>query len=211
MAKQECICNIPDCGKRVKAQSLCNMHYKRLLRHGDPLAGSTFRAMRGEPEKFAEMAAASQTDACIEWPFCKDKDGYGKIGRYGRAHRTVLEISHGPAPSEVHEAAHAPDVCHNPSCVNPRHLRWATVKENSQDRFMDGTDPRGERGGNTKLTEREVAEIRQALSEGQKIPKIARKYAVTYQSVRNIAIGRTWRWLQSGDASDEEATRTEIR
>lgn len=211
MARQKSICKIPGCGKYVKAQALCNSHYKRLVRHGDPMAGSTFRASRGKPVQFMEAASLAQTDDCIEWPFAKDKDGYGKVGRSGRAHRMVLEISSGPAPSDNHEAAHAPEVCHNPSCINPRHLRWATVKENSRDRFLDGTDPSGERGGNSKLTEADVTAIRIAFSEGQKIADIARKHAVTYQNVRSIVIGKTWRGLKTGGASYEEATSAEIR
>lgn len=44
------ICRIAKCGNPVKARLLCGKHYNRLMRHGDPLAGGTFRLFKmGEP------------------------------------------------------------------------------------------------------------------------------------------------------------------
>lgn len=36
-------CSIAECRTKVKARGLCAMHYHRFMRHGDPLAGGTFR------------------------------------------------------------------------------------------------------------------------------------------------------------------------
>ena len=43
MAKAKSTCSIDGCETRVKARGFCCMHYKRFLRHGDPLAGAAFR------------------------------------------------------------------------------------------------------------------------------------------------------------------------
>jgi hypothetical protein len=55
------------------------------------------------------------------------------------AHRYVLTLTAGPPPFPRAVAAHAPLVCHNPACVNPRHLRWASQAENAADMKIDGT------------------------------------------------------------------------
>jgi len=43
MADSQRICSIDDCCNAVKSRGMCNMHYLRLMRHGDPLAGGVFR------------------------------------------------------------------------------------------------------------------------------------------------------------------------
>lgn len=40
------ICLVADCGREVRAISLCERHYKRNQRHGDPLGGRVQRAGR---------------------------------------------------------------------------------------------------------------------------------------------------------------------
>ncbi len=101
------------------------------------------KATTKEMIEFCQWAAA-QKDAseCINWPFHKVPSGYGRAtyrGRRTSAHRVVLEIATGITENEGLQAAHAPIICHNPACVNPNHLRWATPLENSQDKFLDKT------------------------------------------------------------------------
>lgn len=80
------------------------------------------------------------TDDCIEWPFGRDRDGYGvfylspngdRRQRKTSANRAVSLLTFGDPPADGMHAAHS---CHNRSCINPRHLRWATVQENIDDR-----------------------------------------------------------------------------
>ena len=103
---------------------------------------------RGSGLAFIERAVTYEGDDCLLWPFgMKDrKSPYGRVRvtvngqpKHQYAHRIVLERTQGPPPTQWHDAAHAPVVCHNPSCVNPRHLRWATRRENAADRWLDGT------------------------------------------------------------------------
>ena len=211
MASVQSICEINGCGKRVKARKLCYAHYKRLMRHGDPRAGGGYRAATRELSECLELAVASATDECIVWPFGKDKDGYGKVGGNLRAHRVVLERTAGSPPTPAHEAAHAPGICHNPSCINPRHLRWATTRENYLDRTLDGTDNSGERAHLVKLTEEQVAQIRTRIASGEPLAALAKDFSVTYQSIRNIKLGKTWRPLQNKGALNGEASGAEIR
>lgn len=67
------------------------------------------------------------------------KDGYVTVllgkGVQGQsvfepAHRLVCFVFNGPPPNGQHK--HVNHLCCNPSCLNPRHLQWATVLGNMQ-------------------------------------------------------------------------------
>jgi hypothetical protein len=98
-----------------------------------------------------------QGEDCLTWPF--SRFGYGTIYGHKHAHRVMCELAYGPAPSPRHQVAHSCGKGHE-GCVNPRHLRWATPKENSADMVLHGTALRGERAINVKLTTPEVHAVK---------------------------------------------------
>src|SRR4051794_25279160 len=73
------------------------------------------------------LAMEIRTNSCIPWPYgCSTSGGvaYPAVhvdGRMIGAHIVACEHANGPKPEGDIEAAHS---CHNPTCVNPRHLRW---------------------------------------------------------------------------------------
>jgi HNH endonuclease len=148
----------------------------------------------GKHMDFAAQALAADTDDCIVWPFTKDPRGYGwiSVGSSNSkwVHRWVCEQAHG-APQGRMDAAHN---CGNHSCINPRHLRWATRKDNEADKLLHGTQSRGERHGNHRLTEAEVKEI-YALRGVVSGVEIAARYGVHKQTIYDIHTGRRWAWL----------------
>lgn len=188
-------CSVHDCSKPKKARGMCAMHYKRFSLYGDVNGKGT---PKGEPKKWLEAAKNCSSDECLIWPFNRGGDGYGRIMRYRAcklAHREMCEIVHGPPPTSRHEAAHT---CGNGrgGCVNPKHLRWATPVENQADRIGHGTSNRGERHGNSVLTEPEVLQIR-ALKGVVSQKQIAASFGVSRTAIRLIHNRKTWGWLDA--------------
>ena len=183
------ICSIPDCAKRIYARGLCNAHYRRFMRYGDPLAG---RAFEGEPERYVRDVALPYIDvlACLPWPYAKDRGGYGVIvidGVNVGTHRFVCREAHGEPPSPEHEAAHS---CGNRICCNPQHLRWATVVDNHADKRLHGTDQRGTSNPRAKLTDDDVRTIR--ANPDRSGPDLAKQFGVTKEMIYYIRRGLNW-------------------
>lgn len=122
--------------------------------------------MTSKRTEFLQTAVSSDNSECVLWPFAvRASSGYGahsiSLGRRGLkrnvdAHVYVCEAAHGPRPTSTHQAAHS---CGNKLCCNPKHLRWATPKENMADAIEHG----GLRGGGRyrrRLTASDVAMIR---------------------------------------------------
>lgn len=186
-------CSIDGCSRPVRSQGWCNSHYQRWWKHGDPIAATPRRAAASQ--MFIEEAAAASMDECLPWPFSRDPGGYGQLrvdGHLVQAHRAVLMLSAGPAPDPAMQAAHAPLICHNRACVNPRHLRWATRAENMADTVDDDTHRRGERSNAAKMTREQVLAIR---SDGRPGMAIAQSYGISTAQVSQIKNRKRWAWL----------------
>jgi hypothetical protein len=122
--------------------------------------------------------------------------GYGHITRCKKqylAHRCAFESVHGERSADGLVVRHK---CDNKLCVNPDHLEIGTHKDNTADAWR-----RGRVGGqfkarelhpSSKLTSDDVADIRTALSRGEKNSVLSRKYNVSCATISGIKVGRTW-------------------
>jgi hypothetical protein len=125
-------------------------------------------------------------------------NGYANIQRNGKKElvsRIVCGAVNGPAPTPKHEAAHSCGMGHK-GCISPKHLRWATRKENEDDKFLHGTrqhskTPKPRRRRN-KLTLDDVREII-ILSRTLTQYELARKFNVHQSSISHIITRATWR------------------
>lgn len=180
------ICSVDGCSGKVAARGWCPKHYRRWRDHGDPLGG---RTPPGELLAFFRKSVTTETNECIEWPFAY-RGGYGSLtvdGKKCGVHILACELVNGPLPVTGMEAAHS---CNNKRCFNPRHMRWATHKENMWDRQVHGTQLRGERMPCAKLTEDQVRQIKRTTTPS---PRLAALFGVSPSAIRNIRAGRAWK------------------
>lgn len=192
-------CSVSGCDKNIYNVSLglCAGHYRRNLKYGNPMSGGT---SHGEPGKYLEQIVIPYSgDDCLVWPFARASNGYAQIhigNRKRLTHRVVCERRHGKPPTEDHEASHSCGKGHE-GCVNPNHLDWKTHLQNIQDKVAHGTDPKGERHGNAKLSEDKIREIF-ALRGTMKQREIAARFGVNEGAISRILSGKRWGWLDVG-------------
>jgi DNA-binding NarL/FixJ family response regulator len=87
--------------------------------------------------------------------------------------------------------------CDNPSCVRFTHLFLGTPADNSTDMIQKNrtNGPKGERSAQSKLTNKDVTEIRRLRREGMSCRSIALRFPVKRKAVEAIVAGRTWSHL----------------
>ena len=143
----------------------------------------------------------NKTDYCWEWTASlrtgKKGPGYGifstrkQDGKMKRAHRISWEIHFGEIPAGLcvlHQ-------CDNRKCVNPDHLFLGTKADNNKDALEKGRYARGESAGTSKLTEKEVLEIRKIYlrySRKFSMYKLSIKFGVHEDTINKILDRETW-------------------
>lgn len=138
----------------------------------------TKRGFRNYKAKFLASAVK-----CNGYLVCRLYKNDG--GKNFYIHRLLLEAFVGECPNGM-------EVCHNDDNKNNNHLpnlRWDTHQQNCQERVSN----QGEVHHFAKLTEKQVSEIKWALSHYFKPNEIASYYGVTGANIRAIANNKSWR------------------
>lgn len=121
-------CSLPDCTRSPKARKLCNAHYQRWRRTGDPtLVRQVQHHGLTADERFWRWV--ERGEGCWLWLASTDTKGYGLFGAEGKlskAHRYAYELLVGPIP----EGLVLDHLCRVRHCVNPDHLEPVTTYEN---------------------------------------------------------------------------------
>lgn len=184
-------CLIDGCGRKPVARKLCGKHYQRAAKYGWP-DGAVSTSNAGRPAAFLKELCANPPSECVPWPFCMSGAGYGQIKKgkrmYG-AHREALRLYAGEPPYPKMVAAHDPVNCKSRRCVNPLHLRWASHKQNQQDRLIEGTHCRGVRSPRAKLSREDVLAI---VQDKRSRRSVAADYGVTPEAISHIMLGKNW-------------------
>lgn len=162
---------------------------------------------------------------CWLWQAGLFTDGYGAFqlqGKTYRAHRIAYKLRYGTIPTN-HCVMHR---CDNPLCCNPNHLTTGTSEQNTADRYQKGRSakgkhsgqhthpertargdrsgmrthpesvPRGERDGMSKLTTKEIQEIRAKYAKGNTTYRaLAQQYHVTFAHIGRIIRSISWAHL----------------
>lgn len=126
------------------------------------------------------------------------RKGYGNIncgsGKSMTASRASWLFHHGEIPTGK-DVLHK---CDTPSCNNPNHLFLGTAKDNVKDMIEKGRSryARGENQGHSKLSEKEILEIKQELlKDNSKKNRIflSVKYNVQEQQIYKIGTNKQWK------------------
>lgn len=137
-----------------------------------------------------------KTETCWLWTGRKIHHGYGQIGYYKKnllAHRVAWMIIH---QNHIPAGKYICHSCDNTSCVNPEHLFIGTQFENIQDRQKKERQARGEKNGSSKLTKKEIIEIRKKREVGIKLETLASEFKVHNGTISRIANFKTWKSLE---------------
>ena len=110
--------------------------------------------------------------------------------RYHRIHRLVAIAFIGPPPTPKHEIRHTDGDRQN---NNYNNLSWGTRKDNERDKIRHNKTNRGQRNGRSKLTRKQVLQIRELLATGNFLQRqIAEMFKVTRMTISDIKGGRSW-------------------
>lgn len=117
-----------------------------------------------------------------------DKDGYPRIHleyKHRRMSHIVYKYFTGEEVVKPNIILHS---CDNPKCINPKHLRVGTLKENGEDKSIRRRI-HGERNPKAKLTKEQVEYIRTKVESATELSK---KYGVSRTQIYNIQKGKSW-------------------
>lgn len=143
-----------------------------------------------------QQLTGSDTSNCIIFNGTGSaKGGYGRITvssngttRSFAAHRIAYEVYHG----NIENGLVVRHTCHNPRCINPKHLKCGTHKQNAQDRIdaKRCAPQKGAKNGNAKTTEQDRADIRRRRLSGETLKSIAKDYGIHFSTVSAIMKSR---------------------
>lgn len=185
-------CIIESCTSQRRSAQYCANHYYSFKRYGDPL----YKQRVMNQIEWIRRVVQEETDECVIWPH-HVVSGYGIVSFNGKptpAHRAALILFTGQNPAEMH-ACHG--ACHNRLCINPRHLSWQTPKQNAADKHRDGTAQVGVNSPRTRLTEMDVAAIRQRRKSGEIYRTIAVDFGISIAAIQRICANTSFHNLLS--------------
>lgn len=188
-------CIADGCFRLGISKSMCDKHYRRWRRNGNPDT-LTRNVHEGNDEERFHQKYIKQDDGCWLWTGNTRVNAKGMV--YGRhhaegksinAHRFSWQLANGPIPKDAF-------ICHRcdvPLCVNPEHLFCSDHQGNMDDMKQKGrTDNRRGQAKwwRAKLTNEQAEEIRADNTLSQS--KIGEKYGISQTTVGRIKRGESY-------------------
>jgi len=116
---------------------------------------------------------------------------FGHEAKTFRVHRLVLDTFLGQRPKGF-------ECCHkdgNPLNNRLNNLYWGTSKNNAEDSIHHKTMPRGEKHGMSKLTPKDIIEIRRRFPMERNQSSLAREFNVTRRAIGMIVNRINWKHI----------------
>jgi hypothetical protein len=121
-----------------------------------------------------------------------------------RVHQLVALAFMGPRPDR-YEVRHLNGDKTDNRAAN---LAYGTAADNAADRESHGTTARGERAGNTVLTDGDISSIRALYSTGSRQKNLGATFGVSRECIASIVHNRSWRHLPSPPVVPRKTSRS---
>jgi hypothetical protein len=158
--------------------------------------------MARHPKAYLQLVSlleqVGETDACIDWPHKKDKDGYGWCTKDGekRAHRVAFSLENGRKLKADEKVLHR---CDRPCCINPKHLWVGTQRDNMLDMRAKGRESQvmppstaGDLHGKALISSADVLRIRALWAQNVSQTQIAAMLGVARTTIGDVVRRVTW-------------------
>lgn len=182
------------CGRRQPRQNQTHLRTRTSLKLRIRTNRIDYKvSMKTLEERFNKHWIPEPYSGCWLWTGAAG-ERYGQI----RINRNLIQpahrVSYGLFRGEIPAGLNVCHRCDTPCCVNPAHLFLGTQLDNVRDSVHKGRANRakGELNGHAKLTESDIAEIRQSKS---KLREIAQKYGIILNHAYMIRKRKLWRHL----------------
>ncbi len=155
-----------------------------------------YRASQTPKLRFRDKVAAQPTeDGCLRWLGGFFDSGYGAFGLNGKTERAhvVAYLWSGRTIPDGYEVCHTCAGGGNRWCVNPNHLIAASHMTNVQHAIDARRTLIGTKNHKAKLADTDIVAIRRQWSAGESLASLARRYAVTKQTIWGIVHHKTWK------------------
>lgn len=164
-------------------------------------------------ERFWQFVSPEPNTGCWLWTAHTHPSGYGYLSTGTRVPERAHRFSYRTFVADIPAGAFVCHKCDQPSCVNPQHLFLGTPKQNTQDSIRKGRWPggdcrrtnraRGEQCPFSKLTEKQVADIRTLRASGLIYREIAAQFGISLSAAHAICSGKTWNLAKQQEQAND--------
>lgn len=153
-------------------------------------------------ESFWAKISLGKKSECWEWLGACNNTGYGTVawgGKVYTAHRVAAWL-HGlvdskSSPKSKSTSSHVLHKCDNRKCCNPNHFFLGSYRDNQLDAYAKKRreQPKGSNHANSKLTDKQVKEIRKRYVKGEMQMPLAKEFGVSQRAISLVVRKETYK------------------